>query len=327
MKILTTAFLSFIFFMSVLAQTNTLTPIWTKINTNIPASTFVPRELFKVDDTTLYLGSRFYLSKISKEEVDIQFKAPKTTHVIRGVVNCNNTTYMSVADSSLFYKTENGTWENMLIDQPTKIYYGWEMTTYKSELISTAWPRWISVYNFENKSWTSSRMLDTRGAGYISDFTTSNTDLFVSLYGGGVFKKSQSADDWINCNKGLVGNLNVRSVLAVNNKLIFAATENGVYYSKVSTIKWKPCKQTQNKNIKFVDLMYHNGVLYTTGVNGEFMFSKDLGKTWTQVFINNASGYVLYSVEVIGEDLYFSADGQGIMPSGVFTFPLADVLK
>ncbi len=315
-----------LFSVAVIAQNNTTSVTWTKVDMNISAQKFVPRELFKINDSTLYLGSRFYLSKVSTDELDVQFEAPSTKHVIRGVVNYNNTTYISVSDSSVFFKTENEDWTDMLLDQPSKVYYGWEMTEYKSELISTAWPRWISVYNFETQSWSSSDMLDRRGAGYISDFTQTNTDLFVSLYGGGVFKKAQRYDDWINCNKGLTGNLNIRSVLAVNNQLLFVATEKGIYYSNASKIKWKPCTQTQNKNIKFVDLMYHNGTLYTTGVDGEFMYSKDLGKTWIQIFINNATGYVLYSVEVIGDDFYFSADGQGKKPSGVFTISIADVL-
>lgn len=309
------------------AQTSTSTIKWKKVHTNITPANFVPRELFKVNDTTLYLGSRFFLSKVTKDSLDIQFKASKTTQVVRSVATYDNVTYISVSDSSIFSKSADGTWKNMLEDQPEKVYYGWEMIEYKSELISTAWPRWISTYNFLNETWTSSSMLDARGKGYISDFTKTHNDLFVSLYGGGVFRKDRNNDEWYNCNKGLPTNLNVRGVLAVKNFTLFAATEQGVYYSPVGKIKWKPCKQTQNKNIKFVDLMYYNDVLYATGVDGEFFYSKDMGKTWKQIFIDNSTGYVLYSVEVIGEDMYFSADGQGKRPSGVFVVPLAEILK
>jgi len=318
-------FLYVVYSIGALAQTNSSAIVWTKINMSIPDVNFVPRELFKINDTTLYLGSRFFLSKVKKDSLDIQFSVPKTTQVIRSVVSYKNTKYISVSDGSIFFKTDSLNWKNMLKNEPSKVYYGWEMIEYKSELISTAWPRWVSTYNFETQTWTSSAMLDTRGAGYVSDFTKTDKNLFVSLYGGGVFKKCH--DDWLNCNKGLPENLNVRSVLAVNNKKIFAATEHGIYFSTLKKIKWKPCKQTQNQNIKFVDIMYYDGILYTTGVNGEFMYSADMGENWKQVNINNAEGYVLYSVEVIGSNLYFSADGQGKKPSGVFTIPIAEIFK
>lgn len=329
MKNRLTAFLYLIFSVCAVAQTNTATINWNKVDTDINPVDFVPRELFKINDTTLYLGCRYYLLRVSKDSLRIEFadKEKNEGHVVRSVVSYNDGLYISNQDNSVLSRMPDGSWVNILDGETTQGNINWEMIEYKSQLIYTSWPRWISTYNFSSQTWTSSNMLDTRGAGFISDFTKTPTDLFVSLYAGGVFKKDRNSDDWLSCNKGLPANLNVRSIVSAENKLMFAATEDGVYYSKLKSFNWKPCQQTQNKNIKFVDLMYYKDVLYATGVNGEFLYSKDLGKTWKNIFINNATGYVLYSVEVIGEDMYFSADGQGKKPSGVFYIPVAEILK
>jgi len=326
MKNRLTLFVYLVLSTCVVAQTNTSIIDWTQVKMNIPSGRFVPRELFKINDSTLYLGCRYYLLKVSKDSLQIEFgdKDHNDKNIVRSVVSYDSVVYVSNQSNSIIYKTTDTTWVNLLDGRTANGDINWQMVEYKSQLIYTSWPRWIEVYDFETQTWTSSSMLDMRGAGFVSAFTKTDEDLFVSLYGGGVFKKY--GNDWLNCNKGLSGNLNVRSVLAVNNK-IFAATEQGVYYSKLNKIKWKPCKQTQNKKIKFVDLMFHDGILYTTGTNGEFFYSIDMGKNWKQIFLNNSAGYVLYSVEAMGDHLYFSADGQGKIPSGVFRIPLVEIVK
>ena len=325
MKIRLLLFACIAFSFSAIAQIKNKTVDWTQIKMNIPADRFVPRELFKINDTTMYLGCRYYLLNVSKDSLRVEFgdRDKDDKHVVRSVVSYDGVVYVSSQSNSVLYKSADSTWMNLLGTRTAKGNINWEMVEYKSQLYYTSWPRWIEVYDFKTKTWASSSMLDQRGAGYIAGFEKTKNDLFVSLYGGGVFKKDPTKDDWINCNKGLPDNLNVRRILSVKNKIMFAATEEGVFYSKLKKFHWKPCIQTQGIGTKYVGLMYHNKTLYAIGTNGELMISRDLGKKWTTIKINNSEGYVLYSIEAMGEDLYLSADGQGKKPSGVFLIPIS----
>ena len=315
-------FLLLIFPMTAFSQQHIISASWTQVNSSIPDDLFVPRELFKINDTTLYLGCRYYLIRVTKDSLRIALKMNGSENVIRSVVEHDSAIYASAKDNLVLEKTRDGDWVNIMKGYKAKGDINWEMVEYNSELIYCAWPRWLEYYNFETKTWTSSFMLDQRGQGVVADFKKTDHNLFVALYGGGVYKKDKSKDDWLNCNKGLPKNLNVRGLEVIDNKLLFAATEDGVYYTKLRSIHWKPCQQTKNVATKYVDLMYHNGVLYATGINGELMVSKDQGKHWNRVIINGATGYVFYSIEAMGENLYLSADGQGKKPSGVFTIPI-----
>lgn len=328
MKIILTLFTGFFFAFVTLAQIENVPVAWTPIKMSIPSDSFIPRELFKINDTTLYLGCRYYLLKVSKDSlrIELENKDKQASGVIRSVLSFENVLYVSNENNSVLARSADSSWVNVLTDG-AQGNLNWEMVVYKSELIYTSWPRWIAVYNFPARSWRASSMLDQQAAGFVSEFEKTMNDLYVSLYGGGVYKKDRKTDNWINCNKGLSANLNVRSIKAIEGKFIFSATEDGVYYSGLNKINWRPCKQTQRLGIKYVDLMYHNNVLYATGTNGELLISKDLGKTWKRFLIKDSRGYALYSIEAIGPDLYISADGQGKLPSAVFTIPIADVVR
>lgn len=320
--------LTCIFSFVALAQLESVTVEWTPVKMTIPANRFVPRELFKINDSTLYLGCRNYVLKVAKDSLRIEFEEPTKDdkNVVRSVISHKDTLYISDKSNSVLSKHKDNRWVNILDGRETRGNINWEMVVYKDELIYTTWPRWIEVYNFDTKSWNSSPMLDEQGAGYVSGFEKTKDDLFVSLYGGGVFKKDKKSDNWINCNKGLPKNFNVRGITAVDNTKMFAATEDGIYYSKLKNNKWKPCRQTQGLGTKYVDLMYYKTILYATGTDGELMISNDLGKKWTNVKIRDSKGYVLYSIEAIKGDLYISAEGQNGNPSAVFMIPISHVL-
>lgn len=339
--------ISLIFSFAALAQkgNETITVKWTQIKMPLPAKSLVPRELFKIDDTTLYLGCRHYLLKVSKDSLRLEFenKNKSANGVIRSVVAYEDMLYVSNMNGSIIMKPmnasagkdddddddeEDSVWVN-LFDKSNRTVNGinWEIVVYQSELFYTTWPRWTEIYNFSTQSWRTSTSLNRHALGVTSGFETTDTDLFIALYGGGVYKKNANVDTWVNCNKGLPKDLNVRGIESIENKFLFAATENGVYYSPMTKFGWKVCKPTQIVGLKYVDLMYYNNVLYATGTDGQLLFSKDQGKTWTNVQIENSAGYVLYSIEAIGSDLYISADGQGSLPSGVFTIPIEEILS
>ncbi len=313
-----------LFFVSIttFSQQQIISASWTQVNSNIPRDNFIPRELFKINDTTLYLGCRYYLFRVLKDSLRLELKVNGSENVIRSVVGYDSTIYVSAQDNLVLQKTSDAGWVNIMKGHKAKGEINWEMVEYNSALIYSAWPRWLEYYNFEAKTWTSSSMLDKRGQGVIADFKKTDKDLFVALYGGGVYKKSRIKDDWLACNKGLPANLNVRGMEVIDDKLLFAATEDGVYYTNLKSIHWKLCQPTKVVETKYVDLMYHNGILYATGINGELMVSKDQGRHWSRVIINGATGYVLYSIEAMGPGLYLSADGQGKKTSGVFTIPI-----
>lgn len=315
-------FSMFIFSITTFAQQEIISASWTQINSGIPRDRFVPRELFKINDSTLYLGCRYYLLRVFKDSLRLELKVNGSENVIRSVVGYDSTIYVSAKGNLVLEKMNDVDWVDIMNGYTARGDINWEMVEYNSELIYSSWPRWLEYYNFEAKTWTSSSMLDQRGQGVIADFKKTDQDLFVALYGGGVYKKDRTKDDWLDCNKGMPENLNVRGMEVVDNKLLFAATEDGVYYTSLKSMHWKLCQQTKKIETKYVDLMYHNGILYATGINGELMVSKDQGKHWNRVIINGATGYVLYSIEAMGQDLYLSADGQGKKPSGVFSIPI-----
>lgn len=325
MKFYLSHLLIFVSITSVFAQKNTKTVQWEMLKLSVPNVRFVPRELFKVNDTTIYLGSKYYLFKLNADSLQVNFQSDVDENVIRSVVDFNDSTYISVYENSIFVRKGQNAWSDMLSHEKSKVYFGWEMIEYNSELVSSAWPRWISTYNFKNKTWISSTTLDKQGAGYISDFEKIKTDLYVSMYGGGVFKKDRHSDNWIDCNKNLPKNLNIRAILSIENKRMYATTEDGIYYSKMNVIKWKPCKQTTGDGIKFVDIRRVGNYIFVTGTNGELMIGSKNGKKWQNVKIVGSEDYVLYSVEELNGWLYISADGQGKKPSGVFRISLYDL--
>ena len=115
MKNRLTIFMYLILSACAVAQTNSSKIDWVQVKMNIPSGRFVPRELFKINDTTLYLGCRYYLLKVSQDSLRIEFgdKDKNDKNVIRSVISYDSVVYVSNQSNSVIYKADSA-WVNLL---------------------------------------------------------------------------------------------------------------------------------------------------------------------------------------------------------------------
>ncbi|MGN6648168.1 MAG: hypothetical protein ACTHJT_16710 [Cytophaga sp.] len=141
----------FIFSITTFAQQEIISASWTQINSGIPRDRFVPRELFKINDSTLYLGCRYYLLRVFKDSLRLELKVNGSENVIRSVVGYDSTIYVSAKGNLVLEKMNDVDWVDIMNGYTARGDINWEMVEYNSELIYSSWPRWLEYYNFEPK--------------------------------------------------------------------------------------------------------------------------------------------------------------------------------
>ncbi len=103
--------------------------------------------------------------------------------------------------------------------------------------------------------------------------------------GQGVFRSSDNGATWVPVSNGMGANRRVFSLIAVNNTLMFAATDGGIFRSGDFGDTWNNVspKDTVLKGALPHTLVFVNGSLYA-GTNYVGIFrSRDYGGTWEQV--------------------------------------------
>ncbi len=158
--------------------------------------------------------------------------------------------------------------------------------------------------------------LQSDNNGYYSpiySISRSGSYLYAGSQGGGIYRQTSAGNPWTQVNMGLQQNPFVISIISSEDK-IFAATFNGLYYTKIDSADWLPIFTEYPGNIYINalgsarnDLFINASSDYYNGTINEFFYSPDMGNTWTPD--TNLSKNYINSIKSFGDSSYAFGNG------------------
>ncbi len=158
--------------------------------------------------------------------------------------------------------------------------------------------------------------LQANSIGYYSPIYSilrSGSYLYAGSQGGGIYRQTSPDNSWTQVNMGLQQNPFVISIISSEDK-IFAATYNGLYYTKKDSADWLPSFTEYPGNININALgstgneLFINATSdYYNGTINEFFYSPDMGNTWTPD--TNLSKNYINGIKSFGDSTYAFGNG------------------
>lgn len=131
---------------------------------------------------------------------------------------------------------------------------------------------------------------------------------WVGAFGNGVYKSADGGFTWVNDRTGMT-NLYVRSLLALNDTLLFAGTNDGVFRSTNGGNSWDSALATAHSVRALAHDLATNAVYAGTFGNGLYK-SSNLGQSWTPIRVrdNTTNDSLIHqrAVAVFGRDSLYA---------------------
>lgn len=199
----------------------------------------------------------------------------------------------------------------------SKIFYLYSMD---SMLFVCNWQKTIYLSHNLGKSFRPISVgFNPSGKSYINNIEHSEEYMFCSINGDGVYSLNiKKGTSWEHSDKGLPESKNIGELADIG-KLLFLATENGVYKSDNKGSSWKAA----NIGIegKFITRLKSEGSILYAGTNkGELFFSEDYAVTWTRIPIDFMNSPIS-GVCVTDKSVFVAVNGVGDKPSYVYYLP------
>lgn len=127
-------------------------------------------------------------------------------------------------------------------------------------------------------------MLPSSPTSYVTSSTMSTTgDIYITIWGSGVFKSNNKAKSWTPINTGLT-NLNITHIEFISSSEILISTMGaGVFKTtSITNVNWQP----KNNGLTNLDVRsikrYPNGMMMIGTYGNGVYISKDKGETWIE---------------------------------------------
>ena len=146
----------------------------------------------------------------------------------------------------------------------------------------------------------------------VQAFAQNSSYLFAAVDGAGTHRSSDNGANWEPANNGLTAFGVYMHSLGVNDNVVYAGTEDGVFKTTSNGTNWtiaSPTVSGSRPQVQSVGVL-GGSIFAGTAVNGIFK-SSDAGATWTQSNNGIAAGVAIYSLTVRGTDL-IAGTGSGV---------------
>lgn len=225
----------------------------------------------------------------------------------------NNTDILAATLSGVYKSTNNGgSWVKKTIPGPTSSYVGDGYIGVKkvngSRVIALGMGgtlgNSISKSDDGGNSWAAS-LTGIIGNAIVEDLSLApNGNIFIATRVGvsspKVYLSTDNGDNWTPKNNGLPTNIALWSVLAVNDTVILAGGNNGIYRSTDSGNNWALIHGTGTGYVVCLK-KNHAGVIYAGLASGLIRKSTDNGATWaTTSLVGNSA--MVYDIEFDNND-------------------------
>jgi hypothetical protein len=260
-----------------------------------------------------YLDSIFRFKKI---DVSPNLKNARVSIVMKHL----GYYYMGFRDGyGLFRSPDLKTWVPLGSGKlgTSKIFYLYSMD---SMLFVCNWQKTIYLSHNLGKSFRSISVgFNALGKSYINNIENSEDYMYCSMNGDGIYSLNiKKGKAWEHSDKGLPESKKIGD-LAIINKSLFLATDDGVYRSDNRASSWKAYNKGLEGKI-ITRLVAGNGVLYAATNKGELFFSEDLALTWKKIAIDFMQSPIS-GVCVTDKSIFVAVNGIGAKPSYVYYLP------
>ncbi|WP_051081620.1 hypothetical protein [Cytophaga aurantiaca] len=199
----------------------------------------------------------------------------------------------------------------------SKIFYLYSMD---SMLFVCNWQKTIYLSHNLGKSFRSISVgFNPLGKSFINNIENSEDYMFCSMNGDGVYSLNiKKGTAWEHSDKGLPESKKIGDLADIG-KVLFLATDNGVYKSDNKGSSWKPVNAgMEGKTI--TRLVAEGSILYAATNQGELFFSEDFGTTWTKIPIDFMQSPIS-GVCVTDKSVFVAVNGTDAKPSYVYYLP------
>lgn len=149
---------------------------------------------------------------------------------------------------------------------------------------------------------------------------------WAGSFGSGVYKSTDGGINWVNFRTGMI-NTYVRSLLALNDTLLFAGTNDGVFRSTNGGTSWDSVLATPH-SVRSLTYDSHTGALYAATYGTGLFKSLNLGQSWTNLLVKdittNDSLLHQRAVAVFGRDSLYVGGSIKDIPTGGSLFRSID---
>lgn len=199
----------------------------------------------------------------------------------------------------------------------SKIFYLYSMD---SMLFVCNWQKTIYLSHNLGKSFRSISVgFNSLGKSYINNIENSEEYMFCSMNGDGVYSLNiKKGSAWEHSDKGLPESKNIGELADIG-KILFLATDNGVYRSDNKGGSWKAYNIGMEGKL-ITRLVSEGSILYAATNKGELFFSEDNAATWTKIPIDFMQSPIS-GICVTDKSVFVAVNGIGVKPSYVYYLP------
>lgn len=157
----------------------------------------------------------------------------------------------------------------------------------------------LLINEFVNAQWQ-----PTNGpfGSHINCIASTGKVVYAGTDGGDIYMSTNLGKNWLPLNSGLP-NYNWISSLSVSGTVVIAGTHQGLFLLDLKNNKWSELLDNMDVNATLID---STNIVINTGY--KVLHSKDLGRSWTEMYIGSLGISRIYNITNFGSDIYINTN-------------------